>query len=62
MMTKKRVIRLKTPDSARPLGEGQIFIHPLNGLRRAMIDRLNSSRDSDDDSETACEDDTEKDA
>ena len=61
-MTKKRVIRLKTPDSARPLGEGQIFVRPLNGLRRAMMARLNTSKDSDDDSKTECEDITEKEA
>ncbi len=58
-MTKKRIIRLKTPDSVRPLGVNEVFVHPMNGLRRAMIDKLNSSQDSDDDSETACEDDTD---
>jgi len=61
-MTKKRVIRLKTPDSVRPLGVSEVFVHPMNGLRRAMIDKLNSSQDNDDDSETTCEANTEKDA
>ena len=50
-MTEKRVIKLKTPDSERPVGEGQVIIQPFNGLRQAMMDKLNSSRNSNADSE-----------
>ena len=59
-MTEKRVIKLKTPDSEWPLQEGQVIIHPLNRLRRAIMEKLKSSRVSDDDSESAGEENTEK--
>ena len=61
VMTKKRAIRLKTPDSIRPLGVNEVFVHPMNGLRRAMIDKLNSPQDNDAISEITCEDNSEKD-